>query len=435
MLAAGVGAALVTVAVVAGRRPRPRRAGSPPPTRLPAPTRLPNPTPSPTAVADESALATLTPDSPPAPAPAPAEPELPLGFLSELHERFRADIDADAVPPFDGPPAGEPASNGAPPASGDRPPLPRRTGPVPVVPDPAPDVPGAVPPPAPPASPPPPPPAAPAEAPTVRSGGVGREEQGQRMWRVVGAVVLTAVFVVAVAAVAIGRSGDESDGTDAGGSAQSGEGASPTASVPPPTPQEAFTRASDRLRAAGSFAYSGGAHATDVSRVRPGLWLAVDVVIAGQVDLLSGRVHETAVAQNGGATETITADAGAWGRSAASPAELAIEPYRPISELTSSTPGPMGAALVPTWLSFASGAQDAGPDEAGRPTYRATLPAAVIGTIGSGQEASDAQIVLTLDPAGEPVRIKVTSLPDPGDLDLTLEVSDIGAPVTITPPP
>jgi hypothetical protein len=171
-----------------------------------------------------------------------------------------------------------------------------------------------------------------------------------------------------------------------------------------------------------------------VSRVRPGLWLAADVMIAGQVDVVSGRVHETGVAQDGGATETITADSGAWGRSASSPAELAIEPYRVISELTSSTPGPMGAALVPTWLAFASAPQDAGPDETGRPTYRATLPAAAIGPIGSGQEPRDAQIVLTLDPAGEPARVTVTSLPDGGDLDLTLDISDIGAPVTITPP-
>jgi hypothetical protein len=249
----------------------------------------------------------------------------------------------------------------------------------------------------------------------------------------VGAVVLTAVFVVLVAAIAIGRSGDEPDaaGTDTSGQAP---GASSTAGLQPPAPQEAFPRASERLRTAGTFSYTGAAHATDVSPVRPGLWLAVDVMIAGQVDLASGRVHETAVAENGGATETVTEGSRAWGRSAASPAELAVAPYQVISELSSSGAGPMGAALAPAWLAFATGAEDAGPDDSGRPTYRATLPAAVVGTTGSGREAADAQVVLTLDAAGEPAHIQVTSLPDGGDLDLSLAVSDIGAPVIIAPP-
>jgi hypothetical protein len=47
----------------------------------------------------------------------------------------------------------------------------------------------------------------------------------------------------------------------------------------------------------------------------------------------------------------------------------------------------MGTALLPVWLGFATGAQDGGPDVEGRPTYRATVPAAAIDPIQGGQPA------------------------------------------------
>jgi hypothetical protein len=265
--------------------------------------------------------------------------------------------------------------------------------------------------------------------------GLGRRPPPGRSG-VVGAVVLTGVFVGLLAAVAIGRSGDDPEaGTGPDTGAQTESGASTATTGLPATPQEAFTLASERLLSAGSFTYTGAVHATDVSRVRPGLWLAVDIMVTGEVDLTGGRVHETAVVPGtGSATETVTDGLRAWGRAAASTGELPAQPYQVISELSGTDPGRMGTALLPVWLRFTTGAQDAGLDPQGRPTYRAIVPAAAVGEVQSGEPPSDAQIVLTLDPSGEPVRVQLTSLPDGANLTLALDLAGIGAPVSIEPP-
>jgi hypothetical protein len=357
----------------------------------------------------------------------PAGRDVTLDFLSGLHDRFRKEIDGEADSDEQPPPQPVTTSRTVPGAPSDRlvPEADRSMGgvpePVPVALDADPGT---------------------GEARTrvtardVGAAVLARIGGAQRSRRVVGAVGLVGVFVLAIAAIAIGRSGDDLEGasTGTGSTPPADAGAATTGSVPPPSPPDAFAQAAERLRSAGSFTYTGTAHATDVSRVRPGLWLAVDVVIAGEVDVAGGQVHETAVALTGGAAETVTDGTNAWGRSAPSPAELPEQAYQATPELTAPEPGPMGAALLPVWLGFAAGYEDAGPDDQGRPTYRATVPAAVLGAVESGPPSGDARIVLTLDGTGAPVRVRIFSLPDGADLDLSLEVASIGQPVDITPP-
>jgi hypothetical protein len=399
-----------------------------------------------------------------APGDGPDPPDLPLGFLSELHDRFRADVEENSgeLPVFpavdapSGPEAGgelvgrvkdagrrslarrRPGArdaNGATPAP-EPAPVPAAAAPVPPAPAPTRspgDTNGAGPArPAPAATPPTGPGPSPAPAP-----GPNR--------RLLGIAVVVALVLVFLAGVVVIRSGDgdgstgdeaetSADASPDGSGDDAGEpgGASTTPSAPPPPPAQAFTEASQALLDAGSFSYTGAAHATDVSRARPGLWLAVDVVVAGEVDLDEGRVHETAVALGGGASETIVDGGQVWGRTAASTEALGDEDFRVIPELSGEPPMPMGAALLPVWLGFATNPQPGPPDPQGRPAYTATLPAAALGPVGGA--LGDAQIVLTLDGDGDPADVRVTMLPDGAALQVVAGLSDIGDQVTIDAP-
>jgi hypothetical protein len=110
-------------------------------------------------------------------------------------------------------------------------------------------------------------------------------------------VVCVAVLAAFIVAVVIVRS----DG-----------GAAP---VPAPEPQVAFAQASHRLMSSGAFAYEGSVHAEAASPVRPGLWLAAEVRVEGEVQLPS-RTREVMVDSAGRASETVVVGPTAWGRSA-----------------------------------------------------------------------------------------------------------------------
>jgi hypothetical protein len=413
-----------------------------------------------------------------APGDGPDPPDLPLGFLSELHDRFRADIEETsgelpvfpAVDPPAGPEAGgelvgrvtgagrrslasrRPAArdaNGATPAPSPTP----EPAPGPAAAAPASPASAAAPAAASAAASVPPPtrspgdtngagPAHPAPAATPPAGPGPAPGPNRRLLGIAVVVALVLVFLAGVVVIRSGG-GDGSTGDEAGTSADASpdgsgddagepDGTQTTPSAPPPPPAQAFTEASQMLLDAGSFSYTGAAHATDVSRARPGLWLAVDVVVAGEVDLDEGRVHETAVALGGGASETIVDGGQVWGRTAASTEALDDGDFRVIPELSGEPPMPMGAALLPVWLGFATNPQPGPPDPQGRPAYTATLPAAALGPVGGA--LGDAQIVLTLDGDGDPADVRVTMLPDGAALQIVAGLSDIGDQVTIDAP-
>ena len=455
MVAAGLGAALVTAAVVVGRRVGRRRtpagprsaaaraapapaasgAGRPGVERPQVRARVPVRTAArgdgerpelPRRLADGEVPAGAASVAPAAGSGGAAAPGLPLDLLSELHEKFRADVERDVAgsasapaPTIDrasvtlpadatGTPASVPAASSAPPADAG----PADAGSSPGQ--------GAAP---------------------LASGAAAPDpaldSRAHRGRRAAAAVAATAVFVALLAGLFVLLSGDDGgDTADAGDdpSAETGAGSTATTLGLPATPQEAFTRASQRLQQAGSFSYTGVARSTDVNPARPGLWLATDVVITGQVDLVAGRVHETAVVPQQVAGETVTDGPRAWGRSAPTTGELAAQPYQPIAEVAAPPGGRLGAALVPAWLGFATNAQEAGLDGQGRPTYRAMVPPGALGEVESGQGAPGAVVTLTLDPSGEPARVQVTAPPDGAALDIVLDIAAIGAPVTITPP-
>lgn len=204
-----------------------------------------------------------------------------------------------------------------------------------------------------------------------------------------------------------------------------------TTSAPASAP-EAFALASRRLETAGSFTYSGTVQATDVSHIRPSLWLATQITIDGEVALTSNRLHEIAVADNA-ATETVTDGATVWGRSASSPSQLAEQSYRLVTGLTDRSLTRIGAALLPEWLSSATDHQAGEVDAAGQATFSATLPAEAFGAVVRGRPATSAEVRLTIDANGDPSRVQISSVPG-ATLLLVMEITSIGEDVAIDVP-
>jgi hypothetical protein len=274
----------------------------------------------------------------------------------------------------------------------------------------------------------PPPPAVPRH--------LGRQAGGRR--RAVFAVLVAVVVAAAGVGVVLAGGGDEGPST-ATPSESPGTSARPepstTATTRPPTPRQAFAMAASRLDDAGSFTYRGTASATDVSVVRPMLWLAVDSTVEGEVSLAAGRVHEVAVAAGGRAVETVTDGATVWGRSADRRDRLDDRGYQPVPSLSDAEAPTKGAALLPGWLAAATDHAEAGRDDLGRRRVAATVPADVFGVIERGTDPVAATLVVTVDAVGAPVRVEITSVPGGPRLALAYDLAGLGAAVTITPPP
>jgi len=208
-----------------------------------------------------------------------------------------------------------------------------------------------------------------------------------------------------------------------------------TTTTMPASPEDAFAGAASRLEAAGTFAYQGTVTASDVSAVRPSLWLAVDVTVDGEASLAGGLVHEVAVAGNGRATETVVVGPDVWGRTARTRDALAEAGYEGIPELSKPEPATKGAAGLAAWLAAVEEPQAAGVDVQGRRQYRGTLPAAALGPTERGRRAVDAEVVLVLDRTGRPAHVDITTVPGGPPLHLALDLTNLGAPVAIEPPP
>jgi hypothetical protein len=207
---------------------------------------------------------------------------------------------------------------------------------------------------------------------------------------------------------------------------------------PLPTADEVFGLAAERLSTAGTFAYRGSARATDVSLVRPMLWLSVESEVTGEVELATGRLHEVAMADDGGASETVAEGPVVWGRRAPDTAALDPVPYSLVPELSDAdgvaggVPG-RGLVLLPTWLAAAVGPAEVEAPPGGPPQYQATVPAEVVGEVERGREPEELVAVLTVDGDGTPTRIELRTASS-DHLHLVLDLTGIGDPVSIAPP-
>jgi hypothetical protein len=255
---------------------------------------------------------------------------------------------------------------------------------------------------------------------------------------VVGSIVALVIVLGAGAVLAAGAGDDDPRKADQVASDDAGEAATTqttTTTIRPVTAPEAFGLAARRLTGAGTFSYSGTVSATDVSQARPMLWLAVESTVQGQVATATARVHEVAVAADGQTVETVTDGPRVWGRRAAAVDVLPEEPYEAIPGLSQGAPPAKGLAQLPAWLRAATGATDAGVDDLGRRTFQATIPADVLGVIERDRSPVDAAVVLSVDEAGDPARVVLTSAADGPAFHLAIDLTGLGAPVVIEPPP
>jgi hypothetical protein len=164
------------------------------------------------------------------------------------------------------------------------------------------------------------------------------------------------------------------------------------------------------------------------------LWLAVESTIEGQVDTSTGRVHEVAVATDGTTSETVTDGPLVWGRKAPAVESLPDEAYQSVPGLSGDELPVKGMARLPQWLAAAVDPLDAGADGQGRRLYQATIPPEVLGVIERERAPVGATALLTLDDAGDPVRVELTSAPGGPTFHLVFEVTRLGEAVAITPP-
>jgi hypothetical protein len=163
-----------------------------------------------------------------------------------------------------------------------------------------------------------------------------------------------------------------------------------------------------------------------VSPVRPGPWLGVNLTVEGEVQLLTPRLFERGTADDGSVVETVTDGRTIFGRTAASFEGLAGVPVETVYSLPQPTPAKVGALLLPQWFTAATGAADAGPDSLGRRTFRATLPASVLGVIQDDVAPVDAAMVLALDQEGDPAHLEITTADGGPPLRLVYDIVRIG---------
>jgi hypothetical protein len=262
--------------------------------------------------------------------------------------------------------------------------------------------------------------------------GVRRRSRRRRRWPVAVAGLFLLAGAVAAGAVVGPREDDPSEAATGAGPRPE-ESTTTTFAVGDMAPSQVVELVGRRLETAGSFTYTGTASATDVSPVRPGPWLTVNTTIEGRVDLSTRRLQEVAVSADGRATETLVDGPTVWGRSAPGREALSDAPYQIISP-SGDARSPKGVALLTLWLGAATDHRDAEAIPNGHRRVAATVPADVLGEIERDRAPVDAEIVVTLDTAGDPLRVEVTSSPDGPPLHLVLDLTGLGGPVAVAPP-
>lgn len=256
-----------------------------------------------------------------------------------------------------------------------------------------------------------------------------RTRRSRRRWMGVAAGLVALAGVAAGAVVLVTGGGDEPDS-----GAKGGRPDATTSSTAPEevTPLRAFARAALLLDEAGSFTYRGTVQAAGPGVVRPGPWLSTDVTVEGEVSL-PDRTHEVAVDGAGRAAETVTGGTTVWARRADDRAGLAARPYEVVAEFDSAGARiESGVARAGIWLSLTTDRRDGGTDSAGRRTLRAAVPAAAVAADGT-RAPGRAEVVLTIDEQGAPVRIEVTSA-EGAAFRLALDLANLGEPVAIPSP-
>lgn len=243
-----------------------------------------------------------------------------------------------------------------------------------------------------------------------------------RRWPLAAAAVAVVVVLAGVLVVLVGGGSPDDEATGGADTTTAERSERTTSTVDPASlgPADALGHAADLVEEAGRFTYTGTSLAVDVNRIRPGMWLTVELATSGEVDLDAPYFHEVGQTADGRVNETVADGTQVWGRLADTPAGLADVGYLTIGE-PSATRQDVGQLLVPTWLTSATAAEDLPPTDTGLRVVRAVVPAAVVGEVSTGQPPVDAELIVVLGVEGEPLRVELRTLGGP-QLAITMDL-------------
>lgn len=212
------------------------------------------------------------------------------------------------------------------------------------------------------------------------------------------------------------------------------------ASVPPDTQtatRSEFATAMLRWGGVASFAYRGSVHAAATRPFGAGTSTAGDLTVEGAVlpwhGLAPPATRQVTVDGRGRAEETLTSGSTVWTRVAASADSLDGAPWQ-VRASTSADPTIRLDMQMVAWLLRAAGdPRGEAPDTASRRMIRATLPTRAESG-GDVPPLAGADVLLTLDGAGDIAHIVVTWPAHDPQLVLDVEISGHDDPQDIAPP-
>jgi hypothetical protein len=173
-------------------------------------------------------------------------------------------------------------------------------------------------------------------------------------------------------------------------------------------------------------------HAAAVQPFGAGPFAVGDVTVEGAVLLESALVREVAADARGRAGEALTSGTTVWTRSA--PSADALDGASWTVRLGSpDAPVTLDMRLVARLITTAGDPRGEAPDAAGRRVIRATLPTRDDGG-GDLLPLSGADVLLSLDDAGNVAHLVVTWPPREPQLVVDVEISGHNQPQDITPP-
>lgn len=255
--------------------------------------------------------------------------------------------------------------------------------------------------------------------------------RGSRVALVV-TVGLGCAALVAAAVVAVAASSDEGEQTapDPAGEAEDGDD---RPEAEPGSPEAAFTGAAARLRDAGTFSYTATSHVEQADPVGGGRGYTVNRDLEGEVEL-PDAIRESMTVDDRQVYEWMATGSGtsalAWTRETAFPDQIASRPW---GEASGST-GELDLLLLPDWLDGAVDHRDGGEDEAGRRVVGASLPGRLVNDLGPEMAVIDAEIELTLDDDGAPLKVALLVSSTDTVIDSTYTLVALGVPVVIERP-
>ncbi|HKA82294.1 MAG TPA: hypothetical protein VKD21_00410 [Acidimicrobiales bacterium] len=181
-----------------------------------------------------------------------------------------------------------------------------------------------------------------------------------------------------------------------------------------------------------SFSYRGSVHAEGGRPFGVGPSAVGDLTVTGAVQLDVALSREVTADARGRAAETLTSGTTVWTRSAASAGRLDAAPWAAHPGATEAV-GTLDMQVLARLLATAGGPRGEAPDAAGRRVIRATLPTRDDGA-GHLLPLGGADVLLSLDNAGNVAHVVVTWPPHEAQLVLDVEISGHNQTQDIAPP-